>query len=693
MKLAYRPEIDGLRAIAVLSVLAYHAFPTVLPGGFIGVDVFFVISGFLITSILAGELAEGRYSLAGFYARRILRIFPALALVLWACLVIGWHTLLADEYKLLGKHVAAGAGFVANFAFWFEAGYFDRASELKPLLHLWSLGIEEQFYIVWPLLLWAVWRYAPGASGSGAGQGTADGATGLADTVRPRGLRRLGLAFALISFAFACWAVAIDRVQAFYSPLSRTWELMAGALLALTTTSAGGPLQARCMGVLTHPVTRLLALAVLGVTLLGLHATDPFPGALALLPVIAAVVLLAPPPPAVPLAVPPAVPSSEPARASSAPPDFVGRWLSSRPMVAVGLISYPLYLWHWPLLSLARIYESGEPSAPMRAGLLVVAFLLATLTYLGVERPLRRLARGVRGRRWTIAVLLVIVALAGGVGANVYHRDGLERIRHRKMIQLDAQALQDFADFEKTGLITDARCEHPFHFPEREVCLFTNTAAPVTAVVVGDSHAVHAFWGLSQALQARGDNLQVRGRGACVPLMGLGDGSPPYHCQPAVDDTWHTIANDARIRTVFITYRGRYLRNDAPPAEVQAYAAALDRTLALLEQAHKTVYYLLPVAEPGFDPRLCLGTLPMGRKPPRSCVIDLAADRQQWQALRRVLDEVLPRHPAVHVVDPTEAYCQDGLCPIIREGHSVFKDDNHVSYYGSVLIGSRVKPE
>ena len=670
MKLAYRPDIDGLRAVAVLSVLAYHAFPTLVPGGFIGVDVFFVISGFLITSILAQELEAGQYSLGGFYARRILRIFPALALGLWACLVMGWHTLLADEYKLLGKHVAAGAGFVANFAYWFEAGYFDRASELKPLLHLWSLGIEEQFYIVWPLLLWGVWRLASGASSAAGSSGAAGGGgQGDARVARPRGVRRLSLALALLSFAAAVYGVATDRVQAFYSPASRAWELMAGALLALSA-HGGGSLPAW----LTRPATRWAAVAVLAGTLWGLHASDPFPGALALLPVLAAVVLMAPRPP-------------------SSDPDGVYRWLSSRPMVAIGLISYPLYLWHWPLLSLARIYENGEPPVALRCGLLLLAFVLATVTYLGVERPLRYLSRRTVGRRTVIALLLVLVALAGALGANIYHRDGLERIRHRKMIQLNEQALQDFADFEKTGLITDETCEHSFHFPEREVCLYTHRGAPVTAVVVGDSHAVHAFWGLSQALQAHGDNLQVRGRGACVPLLGLGNAEAPYHCQPAVDDTWRTIAADPAIRKVFITYRGRYLRNDAPPAEVQAHADALERTLALLESAHKQVYYLLPVAEPGFDPRLCLGTLPMGRKPPHSCVIDQAADAAQSRVLRQVVAEVLARHPAVRLLDPTTAYCQNGQCPVIQDGHSVFKDDNHVSYYGSMLIGSRLKLE
>lgn len=153
----YRPDIDGLRAVAVLSVVIFHAFPDLIPGGFIGVDVFFVISGFLISTIIFKSLSTDNFSFTDFYARRIKRIFPALFVVLLVTYGLGWHSLLADEFRQLGKHIAAGAGFVANLVFWSEAGYFDNASETKPLLHLWSLGIEEQFYIVWPLLLWLAW--------------------------------------------------------------------------------------------------------------------------------------------------------------------------------------------------------------------------------------------------------------------------------------------------------------------------------------------------------------------------------------------------------------------------------------------------------------------------------------------------------------------------------------------------------
>jgi len=599
------------------------------------VDVFFVISGFLITNILISEMDGGVFSLARFYARRVLRIFPALFLVLLACLLTGWYTLLADEYKQLGKHIAVGAGFVANIALWFEAGYFDRASEFKPLLHLWSLGIEEQFYFAWPLMLLALWRIR-------------------------RSVRGVTLVVLLASLVWALVLVFIDRTQTFYAPWTRAWELMAGALLALQWQETGTlPQWMRLPSVQWGALLSLLFGGGL------LSSSYPFPGALALIPVTAAAVLIA---------------GTERGQGT------VTRLLASRPMVAIGLISYPLYLWHWPLLSFAHIFESTTPPVLVRLALLLIAFVLAGLTYLGVERPLRRLPR-----RWTVGVLAVLVVLVGLLGKNIDHRDGLERIRHRKMIQLSKEAQQDFVDFEKVGLITEDKCDIPFRFPEREVCLFTRREAPVDAVVVGDSHAVHAFWGLSQALAPSGDNLQVRGRGACAPLLGLGTTAPPYHCQPGVDETWQTIAADARIRKVFIVYRGRYLLNDATQEQVQAYKIAMDRTLRMLESAGKRIYYFLPVAEPGFDPRLCLGALPMGRKPPRSCSIDLMADQAQTRVLRDVVAEVMDQHPSVQLLDPKPAYCANGTCAIIQNGHSVFKDQNHLSHYGSMLVGSSVK--
>ena len=209
----YRPDIDGLRAIAVLSVLGFHAFPAQFKAGFIGVDIFFVISGFLISSIIFENLARGSFSFLEFYGRRIKRIFPALALVLFTSFTFAWFALFADEFAQLGKHMAAGAAFVSNFALWQEAGYFDNAAESKPLLHLWSLAIEEQFYIFWPLLVWATWK-------------------------RKWLFITILITLLIVSFGINLHFVRVDRATAFFFPGSRVWELLIGVVLAYFSTQS-----------------------------------------------------------------------------------------------------------------------------------------------------------------------------------------------------------------------------------------------------------------------------------------------------------------------------------------------------------------------------------------------------------------------------------------------------------------------
>lgn len=329
----YRPDIDGLRAIAVTAVLGFHAFPTRVPGGFVGVDVFFVISGYLITTIIVSDLRRGRFRFRDFYTRRIARIFPTLAIVLLAVLAYGWFALLPREFATVGKHVAAGAGFVSNFTLIREANYFDPSSDLKPLLHLWSLAIEEQFYLLWPLALFLVWR---------------------------RPLIPIALGIAAASFAVNIAIIHSHPTQAFYQPVTRAWELMLGAALAVYRLDypSRGP---RHWGSVAGLGLILFAIAFLdGHTLM--------PGWAALLPTFGTLLLIA------------------------AGPDAVinRRVLALRPMVGIGLISYALYLWHWPLLSFARILQ-GPLSNGLAWGLLALATLLAWLTYVLVEGPIRRL--------------------------------------------------------------------------------------------------------------------------------------------------------------------------------------------------------------------------------------------------------------------------------------------------------------
>lgn len=350
-QLLYRPDVDGLRAIAILSVIGFHAFPGYMEGGFVGVDIFFVISGFLISGLIFKELEQGNFRFANFYARRIKRIFPALILVLSTCLVLGWFVLLSDEYKQLGKHIVAGTAFISNFALRDESGYFDTAAELKPLLHLWSLGIEEQFYIVWPPLLLFAYR---------------------------RGLKLILLIIliAVASFALNIGIIEMDPIAAFYLPETRFWELMTGGILAYITLYKKDEFdtllnrnifRAPKYSTAFHNVIAVFGGLLVTVAIVGLSKEKPFPGWWGLLPTIGTFLLIFP----------------------GQKTWLNGKILSNPLLVFVGLISYPLYLWHWPLLSFAIIIESGNPTREIVLGAVGLSFVLAWLTYQFIEKPIR----------------------------------------------------------------------------------------------------------------------------------------------------------------------------------------------------------------------------------------------------------------------------------------------------------------
>jgi len=388
----YRADIDGLRAVAVLAVVAFHAFPSWVSGGFIGVDVFFVISGYLIATIIFENLRRGEFSFLEFYARRIKRIFPALILVLVTCFTLGWFTLLADEYKQLGKHIAAGAGFISNFTLWNEAGYFDKSADTKPLLHLWSLGIEEQFYIVWPFFLWLAWRHS-------------------------FNLLIITNIVAIISFILNVMWIEQDKVATFYSPQTRFWELLSGSLLAWVTLYKKDVFSNVkhnvdfCLQRIFYrekreadgkTLSNVLSFIGLLLLLFGVLKINPeliFPGNWALVPVLGAILII-----------------------SAGSKAWINRIvLSNRVAVWFGLISFPLYLWHWPLLSFARIVLSESPSLGIRIAAVVLSILLAWLTYKFVERPLRFSKHG-RGR---IAILVLLMFCIGCVGYATFRQSGL----------------------------------------------------------------------------------------------------------------------------------------------------------------------------------------------------------------------------------------------------------------------------
>jgi peptidoglycan/LPS O-acetylase OafA/YrhL len=396
----YRPDIDGLRALAVLSVVAFHAYPKSVKGGFIGVDIFFVISGYLISTIIFENLYRGTFSFTDFYTRRIKRIFPALLLVLTACLLFGWFILLADEFNQLGKHVAAGASFISNLVFWDEAGYFDNAADTKPLLHLWSLGIEEQFYLVWPLILWLAWKFR-------------------------LNLLIITILFAITSFALNINVIKSDEIAAFYSPQTRFWELLTGSLLAWITLykngfnfQIGNKIEIAINSIFNKNnrwgnnkavpnIQSLFGLALLIFGFWQINKDLSFPGYWALVPVLGATLLLA-----------------------AGPSAIINRTiLSNKIVVWFGLISFPLYLWHWPLLSFARIYENEVLRGHIRITAVILSILFAWLTYKFIERPIRFGKSG----QVKVAILCSLVFLAGVAGAIIYKHDFTQSHTYEKL--------------------------------------------------------------------------------------------------------------------------------------------------------------------------------------------------------------------------------------------------------------------
>lgn len=435
----YRKDIDGLRAIAVIFAVLFHAYPKLLPGGFIGVDIFFVISGFLISTILLESLSQNSFSFVDFYSRRICRIFPALILVFLFSLVLGWNTLFADEYALLGKHIFSSGGFYQNFNLLTEAGYFDEAGENKPLMHLWSLGIEEQFYLVWPLLLWIGYKLK----------------------INPFILIfTLGLGSFILNLIY----INANQIIAFFSPYTRMWELLIGAALAwYQLNSRANFLFKDCS---------LVGFVLIVLGLITISSVSPFPGWPALLPTLGTFFIIA------------AGPNGA----------FNRTILSNKIMVGLGLISYPLYLWHWVLLSYFNIIESGELMLEIRGLLLVASLLLSIVTYLFVERFFRHNSAS----RIKALLLIFLMLLVSFVGFNIYKRDGLS-FRSTSLQNLN-EIFINYLKEENFSLLEGFTCKKV----NDECELLSSNKKRV--LLWGDSHAQMLTSGLKTALP---DSLEL----------------------------------------------------------------------------------------------------------------------------------------------------------------------------------------
>lgn len=600
--------------------MIFHAFPEFLPGGFIGVDIFFVISGFLISGIIFSELSEGKFSFVDFYSRRIRRIFPALLLVLLAATVFGWFILLADEYSQLGKHIAAGSAFLSNFFFWQEAGYFDNSASTKPFLHLWSLGVEEQYYIFWPLLLCLGFRLR-------------------------LNLGLLTLAFALISFGLNIrgFNVSHDAVATFYSPQTRFWELLFGALLAYYYS-----------GIQLASHRHANALSFVGFTLVGLglaiiHPDYSFPGWWALLPTLGAVLLI-----------------------SAGPSGWINKKLLSNVwMVRLGLISYPLYLWHWVCLSFLFILSAGKPSLSNRLIVVAISVALSYLTFRFIEKPIRL---GKRKGFYTI-VLMFLMAITGITGLVIHLQNGLEFRPVAKVFQ------QSF----EPRLAMKASCDKELDIAFQGYCNTYDGIDKASILLIGDSFS-YALGPALESLRAQTGKLVTQvGKGSC-PLL---DG---YGVNDCLKDGIHVnqvLNTKDNIKTVLISANYVFYSENSKDKtwtekdfSRSRFLSAFDKTIeAHLKKGREVVVFL--AIPHGVDPKSCVIR-------PLSLSVDFckAPMRADIESANVFLGQHLKeKFPAVTVIDPISTFCKDGECVASNgKDKTYYFDGWHLNRFGAEAL-------
>jgi peptidoglycan/LPS O-acetylase OafA/YrhL len=608
----YRPDIDGLRAIAVTSVVAFHTFPNFFKGGFVGVDIFFVISGFLISGIIVDAIEMCRFSYFDFYARRIRRIFPALVIVVAATLIVGWYILLPDEFQRLGKHLVAGAVFAVNFALWSESGYFDAASDTKPLLHLWSLAIEEQFYILWPLVLGLVWK-------------------------RKRGLLLATLSIAAISFAYNVINVGHNPAAAFYSPLSRFWELMVGGVLAYLVRQ-----KSEWLSKYSNQRSAIGLLLIL-ISVFMLNREFAFPGYWALLPTLGAFFVI-----------------------SAESDSWISKYiLGNRLLVGVGLISYPLYLWHWPILVFAKIVKGRVLTPTDRVTVIITSVALAFLTYRFVEYPIRRSSnlRVAHG-------LAIAMATVGAIGLAILNGDFVSRLRNEHITQILAASY----DWEYPPVAAE---NHSIG----ELRYFTESSKLAAyTLFIGDSnmeqYAPRIDRVIKDAPQNSNGAIIVGNQLWCNYLRDIISGAD--QCPRAMSQL-KLLLNQESTRAVAIALSWINYETALNDPDNRKRFTEFLRSITQV----KPVFLILniPNGQELAPANMFTGSR-LGQitsKPISNITFDFGGFEERYARINRLISEIAEGSGAI-IIDPITYLCSQKYCPVFdRDGKPLYLDSGHLT--------------
>ncbi len=642
---AYRRDIDGLRAIAVTSVVLYHAGLAFLPGGFVGVDIFFVISGYLIGGILLREVSEKRFKFTEFYARRARRILPALIVVVLAASAFGLVFLTSMELKAFSSSAISALAGVANIRFWQGTGYFTPSAHFDPLLMTWSLGVEEQFYVVFPFLLLAIAKL----------------------TSRKQMFVLAGLTVA--SFVLAQVMIAVDPQAAFYLLPARAWEMAIGALLACVHKETGNQSKSPKWVVEAQGA---LGLGLIAASIAIFNAHTPVPGWPMIAPVAGAALLL------------------------NSHGSFVNRHLlSAGPMVFIGLISYSWYLWHWPLMTFARIASPGAP--PLLAMLLLAAisFLLAIVSWRWVEQPFRH-------RKMSAPAILVRYVAAGvaAVFALTAFRvsDGLSQRLPASTLAIErvveggrgTRCLRDYGDVD---------------ILRNEECL-PGPKGKAAMAIFGDSHAAALGGGLTELALEQGIRPLFYVKSACTPLAGVTVKQPWYTPQPGECASYlrkavTEITSDPDIKLVVLAAAWALdswvsAEDMTTPMDRQtALETGLNGMIDMLRAADKEVVVLGDVPAMTFNvPRYAMGlTLPLRRQAIDALVgspgltDEIAGPEFTSSAVLQANEQIrkiVGRREDASFVNLADEFCAQQSCRFAKDGEVWYFDNAHLSEPGSM---------
>jgi peptidoglycan/LPS O-acetylase OafA/YrhL len=645
-KVPYRGDLDALRGISVLLVVFYHAFPNIFPGGFIGVDIFFVISGFLITQIILNDLKSQKFSLKDFYSRRIRRLVPPLLAVLMATLVAGWLMLFPDEYSQLGMHLFKSSMFVQNFQLIGELGYFDVESHFKPLLHLWSLSIEEQYYLVWPLLLLVFYK-------------------------RFKLQVVIGM-IVIMSFGFNFIFTHEENTASFFHSASRVWELAVGSMLGISFSDQS----LTCQNKNFSRAFFAAGVTSIGLALLVIDGSSNYPGWLGLLPVLGAALVIY-------------------ARLE------LNSWGG---LVSTGLISYPLYLWHWVVLSFCYIYIGDVPSLYTLVFAVVISVVLAFLTYRYIEK-LRYLDSNL-----VVPALLACLAIVGVTGYFISAREGLPERNHLAYLKetnlefIRTPAADELCESYVRSIINE---EVKFHYCRSE---FIDQADIVA--IIGDSHAHALFPGVAATAAKNGYSSVLYANSSCPPLIGFRWGRSDEErvkCQNYIRQIMRLVSEDTSIKKVLIATRGPVYIHGEVQGEItketvldslqqraypitqsyETYFKGYFNILQLFSEARhiQGIYYFLENPELDILPKqLVPRPFDYWGVSVKEGTVDKNLYELRMKEYRTLARSVTSKFTKAVLIDVEPYLCKGDRCFSYMNGEFLYADDDHFSVFGSHYI-------